>query len=179
MGLTSGRTMERKLHKFLSEDQTKLLKYWISKCEAGRLPQRKQVSPADFIFCLSCISILECQSSGEFTFRLTASNLKDVLGEECRGRVVSQECGDEMPWSEALRRCQATRAPVFGSTPTGHTRLHHWMRLPLEPMADGRQQILCYDAIRFDTSGEVDRRETMYVTADLVAPKSRSLMSPV
>ena len=179
MGLTSGRTMERKLHKFLSEDQTKLLKYWISKCEAGRLPQRKQVSPADFIFCLSCISILECQSSGEFTFRLTASNLKDVLGEECRGRVVSQECGDEMPWSEALRRCQATRAPVFGSTPTGHKRLHHWMRLPLEPMADGRQQILCYDAIRFDTSGEVDRRETMYVTADLVAPTSRSLMSPV
>lgn len=160
--------MERKLRKILSEDQTKLLRYWISKCEAGRLPQRRQVSPADLIFCLSSISILEQQTSGDFTFRLTASSLKDLLGAECRGRIVSDECGNEVPWAESLRRCLSTRAPVFGATPIGHRRLHHWMRLPMEPAADGRQPVLCYDSIRFDSDNDGPKQETMFVTADFI-----------
>ncbi len=174
MGVTSGRDMERKLSKVLSEEQAKLLKYWISKCEAGRLPARRQVSPADLIFCLSNISILEQKEGEGFVFRLTASNLKDVLGAECRGKSVAEECGNEVPWAEAVRRCLSTRAPVFGSTPVGHRRLHHWMRLPLEPSREGCQPVLCYDALRFDEAGDGPKRETMFVTADLIRRRLQS-----
>ncbi|MAK59441.1 MAG: hypothetical protein CMK09_00520 [Ponticaulis sp.] len=160
--------MEQKLRQVLSQDQAKLLKYWIGKCQADSLPQRRAVSPADLIFCLPNISIVEHQTSGEFTFRLTASSLKDILGEECRGRLVSQECGKEIPWCEALKRCQSTKAPVFGSTPIGHRRTHSWMRLPLQPTDDGRQPVLCYDRIGFDDHDDGPRRETMFVTADLI-----------
>lgn len=166
--------MERKLKSILSDDQAKLLRYWMSKCTSGQLPQRRQVSPADLLFCLSSVSVLEQQEGGDFIFRLTSSNLKDILGSECRGRVVSEECGNEVPWAESLRRCLATRAPVFGATPVGHRRLHHWMRLPLEPMPDGRQPVLCYDAIRFDTDNDGPKQETMFVTADFIRRKARS-----
>ena len=159
--------MDRKLKQVLSQDQAKLLKYWTGKCSEGRLPVRKEISPADLIFCLSSISILEQKEGEEFTFRLTGSSLKDILGQECRGRCVSDECGNEVPWAIALRRCQATNSPVFGVTPVGHRRSHHWMRMPLQPDENGHQCILCFDRIQFDENCDGPRREMMFVTADM------------
>ena len=150
---TNGQVMKRELKEILSGNQAKLLKYWISKCENGELPERKGISPADLIFCLSNVSIIEQQTDGHFRFRLTATHLKDVLGTECRGRLVQEECGNEVPWAEAVRRCQKFGSPVFGSTPVGHRRAHFWMRLPLRPLEDNRQPILCYDNIAFDDDG--------------------------
>ena len=160
--------MERKLKQVLSKDQEKLLKFWIGKCSSGKLPQRRDVNPSELLFCLKNVTILEQDESGQFMFRLTGSALKEVLGTECRGKLVSEECGRELPWSEAVRRAAGSRAPVFGTTPIGHRRTHRWMRLPLEPRVEDRQLVLCYDDISFDDTGSVATRETMYAIADLI-----------
>ena len=159
--------MDQTLKQVLSSDQAKLLKYWTSYCRPERLPTRTEVSPDGMRNYLKHVSILEYQIDDDFKFRLTGEGLKEVLGYEARGRMVSEECGHDVPWSAALRRCRATRSPVFGMTPIGHRRAHHWMRLPLEPNVDGRQQILCFDRIQFDDKGEGPGREMMFVTADL------------
>ena len=106
---------------------------------------------------------------GQFTFRLTGSALKDVLGQECRGKTVSEHCGHELPWCEAVCRAMGSRAPVFGTTPIGHRRTHRWMRLPLEPRTESRHLVLCFDEITFDEVGTIPERETMYVLADLIS----------
>ena len=160
--------MDQRLKQVLSSDQAKLLKYWSTYCRPDRLPTRAELGPDGMRNYLKHVSILEYQVDDDFKFRLTGEGLKEVLGYEVRGRMVSDECGGDLPWDGALRRCRATRSPVFGVTPVGHRRAHHWMRLPLEPVADGRQQILCFDRIQFDEKGEGVLREVMVVTADMV-----------
>ena len=163
--------MERNIGPNLSKDQTGLLKYWVAKCQEDKLPLRRDVSPAELVFCLPSISIVERRSCGADVFRLTASTLRDILGNECRGRLLEDVCGKSVPWFEALNQAVKSRSPVFGQSPVGHRRTHTWMRLPLEPMENGRQPILCYDRIQVDENVQPLLRETMFVTANAYSKK--------
>lgn len=165
MGELNGLTMQTDLKSVLAEDQVKLLKYWVSRCTPTSLPKRSDISPADLVFCLGHSSIIERRLSGEFVFRLTASSLRDILGAECRGKLVDDECNEDDAWITALSEAIYTRSPVFGLSPLGHRRVHHWMRLPLATMDSGRQPVLCYDRIHFEKEGELPRAATMFVSA--------------
>ncbi len=158
--------MERNSGPNLSVDQAGLLKYWVSKCRDGMLPLRGDVSPAELVFCLPCISIVERRNCGTDVFRLTASALRDILGEECRGRLLKDVCGRAIAWNEALDQAIKTRSPVFGQVCVDHHLVHQWMRLPLQPMENGRQPLLCYDRVGVLKHGEMPPRETMFVTAN-------------
>ena len=157
--------MERKIGPNLTKDQTGLLKSWVGKCQENMLPVRRDVSPADLVFCLPSISIVERRPCGTYAFRLAASALRDILGTECRGKELDQICGRSVPWYEALNQAVGTKSPVFGQTPCGHRRVHNWMRLPLEPTDNGHQPLLCYDRIELLDARTPLRRETMFVTA--------------
>jgi Uncharacterized protein conserved in bacteria len=158
--------MERKTSPTLSKDQSGLLKFWISKCQNGHLPLRRDVSPAELVFCLPSISIVERRACGTDVFRLTASSLRDLLGDECRGQLLENVCGRMLPWYEAINKAIESNSPVIGQSPIGHLRSHQWMRLPLEPLENGRQPVLCYDrVVTLDRKASVSR-ETMFVTAN-------------
>lgn len=158
--------MKRNTGPTLSKDQSGLLKYWVAKCYEGQLPKRQDISPAELIFCLPSISIIERRPCGTDVFRLTGSALRDILGQECRGKLLSEVCGRSVPWHEALNQAARTKSPVFGHSPEGHLRTHQWMRLPLQPLENGRQPILCYDLIRSEKDGTTPVREAMFVTAN-------------
>ncbi len=158
--------MERMKSPNLSKDQSGLLKFWISKCQNGHLPLRRDVSPAELVFCLSSISIVERRSCGTDVFRLTASSLRDILGEECRGQLLENVCGRTLPWYDGINKAIESRSPVLGETPVGHLRVHKWMRLPLEPLENGRQPVLCYDRVATLDRKEEVLREAMFVTAN-------------
>lgn len=159
----------------LSKEQTSLLKYWVAKCKDGKLPLRRDVSPAELVFCLPSISIVERRSCGTDVFRLTASSLRDLLGEECRGKLLDEVCGPSVPWREALNQAFKSKSPVFGTSPAGHLRTHQWMRLPLEPQDNGRQPVLCFDRIMDEKEGTPAARETMFVTANAFRTRKKSL----
>lgn len=167
--------MDRNTAPKLSKEQTGLLKYWVAKCKDGRLPLRRDVSPAELVFCLPSISIVERRSCGTDVFRLTASSLRDLLGAECRGKLLAEVCGPSVPWREALNQAFKSRSPVFGSSPAGYLRTHHWMRLPLEPQENGRQPVLCFDCIKDEEEGTPEARETMFVTANAFRAQKKSL----
>lgn len=150
----------------LSKDQTGLLKYWVTKCSDGNLPLRRDVSPAELIFCLPSISIIERRPCGTDVFRMTGSALRDILGYECRGQLVDESCGRTVPWYEAINQAIKTKSPVFGHSPAGHLRTHQWMRLPLQQLENGRQPVLCYDRIQLEKEGTPEVREAMFVTAN-------------
>lgn len=171
--------MQRSTGPKLSKDQTGLLKYWVEKCTSDHLPLRRDVSPAELVFCLPSISIIERRSCGTDVFRLTASTLRDILGEECRGRLVQEVCTRVVPWSDALDQALNTRAPVIGHSPAGHLRTHLWMRLPLEPVANGRQPILCYDKIQREKDGAAMVKEAMFVTAKAFSTPKKSLAAHI
>ena len=158
--------MERKTGPTLTKDQSGLLKYWVSKCRDGKMPVRRDVTPADLIFCLPSISIVEHRTCGNFVFRMTGSALREILGVESRGHKLKDICGHSIPWHESLNQAVSTKSPVLGQTPIASPRVHSWMRLPLQTMDDGCQPILCYDRIEVVEARAFPRRETMFVTAN-------------
>ncbi len=129
----------------ISGEQTRLLKYWASKCGDAGLPERKDISPRGVFFCLAHLSVVQQLDDGEFCFRLTGSMLRDVFGAEVRGLPVSHVMVECDAWTLALEQASRLRAPVCGLTPVSANSIHRWMRLPLRETATGTQYVMCYD----------------------------------
>lgn len=165
--------MKRNSGPHLTKDQAKLLRFWVSKCAGESLPERRDISPAELVFCLPYISIVEHRSCGSYVFRLTASVLREMLGEECRGQTLSDVCGKAVPWCEAISQSLNSKSPVFGATPTGFRKAHYWMRLPLKTQSNGHTPVLCYDRVQVCETDRAPECETMFVTANAFGGQKR------
>ena len=126
--------------------QAELVAHWQTHCEAGLLPTRDRLDPGKFKAHLSAISIVEVAASGQTKFRLVGSGLRQIIGQEMRGRYLSEldQTRFEM-WSLGLTRALEEQQPI-GGVITQETESHAWLRLPLRCERNGAL-VMCHDAL--------------------------------
>lgn len=153
--------------------QTKVLESW-----------RRRLRGRSFITCedidisainreLAYVSILSCESGGQFRFRLAGTGLQNVFGCEPRGKTADQidACRGGAMWAELATRAMVREIPVSGATRMADGSIHYWLRLPLSSNGAEADLVLCHDrylpaeaavdpdraALRVDLSLRLDR----------------------
>ena len=143
----------------LTDGQLKLLDYWMGHQGPCGCAPRAAINPGHVRELLSNISIVELSQTGQATFRLAGSMLRDIVGAEARGRSVSEiQGGDLEPWCDALLSLLDTRAPVSGINFREDGQRHVWLRLPLLDAAGNLTQIMCHDELVSDTAKRLNTR---------------------
>jgi len=126
--------------------QQELVQHWESCRQGFQLPAREDLDPGAIRAHLASISIIEIEPQGHIRFRLAGSGLRDILGREMRGRLVS-ELGKTVSdmWSLGLASALDQMRPVGGLIERD-TDCHAWLRLPLSsPRSHGL--LLCHDML--------------------------------
>ena len=130
----------------ITESQAELVKHWHTCRLDHQLPQRDALDPGAIRAHLACISIVEIGASGEVRFRLAGSGLRQVLGREMRGRLISEldQTVSEI-WSLGLSSALEKMSPV-GGVIERETDAHAWLRLPLASPHNG-VLVMCHDTL--------------------------------
>lgn len=130
----------------LTASQTDLVRHWYACCQDQALPQREWLDPGAIRAHLACISIVEVEPCGEVRFRLAGSGLRQVLGREMRGRLLSEldQTLSDM-WSLGLSNAIEQMRPVGGLIEREFDA-HAWLRLPLYSARSGAL-VMCHDAL--------------------------------
>jgi hypothetical protein len=130
----------------LTRAQQELVAHWESCRDGQRLPDRDSLDPGAIRAHLSAISIVELEAQGQVRFRLAGSGLRDILGREMRGRLVSElgQTESEM-WALGLSSALDQMRPVGGLI-ARDSDCHAWLRLPLRS-SRGSTLLLCHDAL--------------------------------
>ncbi len=129
-----------------TSSQRELVQHWES-CRRGLLlPTRENLDPGAIRAHLASVSIVEIEPLGHVRFRLAGSGLRDILGREMRGRLVSElgKTESEM-WSLGLANALDQLRPVGGLIEREHD-CHAWLRLPLHSPRS-RALLLCHDTL--------------------------------
>jgi hypothetical protein len=130
----------------LTEAQASIVKYWQSRSVGQAMPRRDDIDPGVLRSHLAAISIVEIESDGGVRFRIAGSGLRNVLGQEMRGRRLSEVHGEAADmWSLGLTAVLERGVPVGGIIDRANDR-HSWLRLPLIGL-DGAQIVLCHDVL--------------------------------
>ena len=130
----------------LTEAQTELVQHWRTCHREGVLPTRACLDPGAIKAHLSAISMIEVMETGRAKFRLAGSGLRELFGQEMRGRFLSDldQTTFEM-WSLGLARAFDLQQPIGGLIER-ETDSHAWLRLPLRSEGAGAL-VLCHDAL--------------------------------
>lgn len=76
---------------FERTELTEFLDYWRTKCGTREFPERNEVKPSEMVKLLPWINMYDVIDGGEtFRFRICGTALTDILGQEFRGKLVSE-----------------------------------------------------------------------------------------
>ncbi len=134
-------------------EQRQLFDYWAARAAGRAMPDRKDISPADFPRLLPYISLIDVEGEkGPFRIRLAGTRLRDIYDREITGLCLDElDWGDKQDyWLQAYRRIIAQGKPAQGiiKGPRRHKEhlIQYWLRLPLTVGSSGVRMILSYDA---------------------------------
>jgi len=129
-----------------TESQSELVAHWDSCRRGAALPYRESLDPGAIRAHLASISIVEIEPQGQVRFRLAGSGLRDILGREMRGRLISDldKTVSEM-WSLGLASALDRMRPVGGLIERERD-CHAWLRLPLASPGN-HALLLCHDTL--------------------------------
>ncbi|MEM8617894.1 MAG: PAS domain-containing protein [Pseudomonadota bacterium] len=126
--------------------QSALIRYWHQNSVAGRLPLREDFDPGVLRRYLDAVSLVELEPDGRMLFRLTGSKVRRLLGEDMRGRCLSELSGaDADSWALGFSAVLERHMPVGGIISTPRHR-HAWLRMPLMSQRGG-MLVLCHDTL--------------------------------
>tara|TARA_R110000824_G_scaffold366730_2_gene555715 strand:- start:245043 stop:245495 length:453 start_codon:yes stop_codon:yes gene_type:complete len=131
-----------------------LFDYWRAKCSDTRFPVRADIQPAEIKPLLPSLSILEVSGDAplQLRVRLAGTRLRDYLGVETTGRMVSDfELGDQRSyWEAAYHEVLIGARPAQGVVPLTPWAQPHvfqfWLRLPLMDEDGAIVMVLGHDA---------------------------------
>jgi len=140
--------------------------YWASLRQAGRLPGRANIDPADFKRHLPTVSLIDVlDDPRDFRMRLAGTGLYGVYGREITGRTLGEIYASAAAdyWRAELDKVVREKRPGVGVhnfawRGAGHLSIL-WLRLPLASDGATVDMILGYDAVlgvhgdRVSTSG--------------------------
>lgn len=130
----------------LTDAQASIVKYWRSQAVGAHVPNRNDIDPGILRAHLAAISIVEVEASGGVRFRIAGSGLRSVLGQDMRGRLLSEVTGEAADmWSLGLTSVLERGLPVGGIIDRANDR-HSWLRLPLSGPT-GAAMVLCHDVL--------------------------------
>lgn len=152
----------------LTQAQAELVQHWQVCRQNGVLPSRTCLDPGAIKAHLSAISMIEMTESGRAKFRLAGSSLRQLFGQEMRGRLLSDldQTSFEM-WSLGLARALDVAEPIGGMIER-ETDTHAWLRLPLRSNQSGAL-ILCHDALIPNARLRVQSNKKVNIDAHLAA----------
>lgn len=134
-------------------EQRQLYDYWLDKCGARTMPDRRDISPAHFPRLLPYISLIEIdRASGRYRVRLAGTRLRDIFDKEITGLYLEDlDLGaSEDYWQAAYARIVEDGKPAQGVIRGPCVQQEHlvqfWLRLPLSAGGSGAGMILSYDA---------------------------------
>lgn len=152
----------------LTDAQASIVKYWQSRVVGGQPPLRKDIDPGVLRAHLAAISIVEIEANGEVRFRISGSGLRSVLGQDMRGRCLSDISGAAADmWSLGLTSVLERGQPVGGIIDRAHDR-HSWLRLPLTG-ANGSAMVLCHDVLIAKTPRNGHRSDNQSYSTQILA----------
>jgi len=130
----------------LTDAQSDLISYWRKAHTVGIPPARESLDPGAIRGHLSSISIVEIGRDGQARFRLAGSKLRQIFGQDMRGRSLTElaPTAYEM-WSLGLSCMLEQQRPLGGLIERG-SDAHAWLRLPLQT-GPGGALILCHDSL--------------------------------
>lgn len=152
----------------LTRAQTELVQHWQACRRSGVLPSRACLDPGAIKAHLSSISMIEVNESGRAKFRLAGSGLRELFGQEMRGRLLSDldQTTFEM-WSLGLARAFDMQQPIGGLIER-ELDSHAWLRLPLRSERSGAL-VLCHDALIPNARLQPQSHKTVNIGAHLAA----------
>lgn len=130
----------------VTASQAELVQHWYACRVDEGLPQRESLDPGAIRAHLAYISIVEVEDAGDVRFRLAGSRLRQILGREMRGRLISEldQTLSEI-WSLGLSSALEKMRPVGGLIERDNDA-HAWLRLPLFSPRIGTL-VMCHDAL--------------------------------
>lgn len=131
----------------VTEAQRLLIAHWHECQTAAGLVPRDAIDPGTVRSTLACLSIVEINEVGEGRFRIAGSRLRDIFGQDVRGRQVDEIAGAHGEgYALGLLAAIERGVPVGGVIETG-ARLHAWLRLPLADDCGHLTQVMCHDEL--------------------------------
>ena len=130
----------------LTKSQVSLVEYWNNRSAARGVFTRADIDPGALRVFLKSILLMDI-SSVEPVCRIAGSAFREKLGEELRGRRLS-----EMPfeireaWALGTSQACSTQKPAGGLCVKGEA-VHAWLRLPVFNATGQLTQILCHDEV--------------------------------
>lgn len=131
----------------VTEAQRLLITHWYE-CRGGNgLVPRDAIDPGTVRSTLACLSIVEINETGEGRFRIAGSRLRDIFGQDVRGRPVDEIAGAHGEgYAHGLFSAIERGVPV-GGVIEANGRLHAWLRLPLADDYGHLTQVMCHDEL--------------------------------
>lgn len=131
----------------VTEAQRLLITHWYECRTPDGLVPRDAIDPGTVRSTLACLSIVEINETGEGRFRIAGSRLRDIFGQDVRGRQVAEIAGAYGEgYALGLLSAVERGEPVGGVMETGG-RLHAWLRLPLADDYGHLTQVMCHDEL--------------------------------
>ena len=131
----------------VTEAQRLLITHWYECRTAGGLVPRDAIDPGTVRSTLASLSIVEINEAGEGRFRIAGSRLRDIFGQDVRGRPVAEIAGAHGEgYALGLISAIERGVPVGGVMETAG-RLHAWLRLPLADDYGLVNQVMCHDEL--------------------------------
>jgi hypothetical protein len=105
----------------------RFLDYWRSKCQADRLPHRRDIDPTEIIPLLAAIFLMDVEA-GDFRFRLVGQDIVTRYG-ALKGRKLGElMAGDELAETIAEHRhCVQARLPVYAENTMKSAGAGDWL----------------------------------------------------
>jgi hypothetical protein len=131
----------------VTEAQRLLITHWYQCRTPDGLVPRDAIDPGTVRSTLASLSIVEINEAGEGRFRIAGSRLRDIFGQDVRGRPVAEIAGAHGEgYALGLLSAIERGVPVGGVMETG-SRLHAWLRLPLADDYGQLTQVMCHDEL--------------------------------
>ena len=134
-------------------EHRQLYDYWIDKAAGRRMPDRRDIRPADFPRLLPFVSLVDIGSeTARYRVRLAGTRLREIYDCETTGLYLDElDWGDKRDyWLAAYHRIASEGKPAQGAVRGPSTQKEHlvqfWLKLPLSSANDRIGMILCYDA---------------------------------
>ncbi len=134
------------------DGQRQLFDYWVERCRARAMPERRDISPSHFPKLLPAVSLIDIEAGGRYRVRLAGTALRDIYDREITGLYIDDlECGRARDyWAASYARVAETGRPAQGVIRCPRATKEHlvqfWLKLPLA--GDGAHRpamILCLD----------------------------------
>jgi hypothetical protein len=112
--------------------------YWESRRREGGLPARADLDPADFVYCLPNILLMDLSHDPlRVRYRLVGSAVVATSRLDFTGRYLDELAfpNPHFDWIEVYRRLVADRRPLFGSVPIESSGGEKFYDLGLFPLS--------------------------------------------